>query len=100
MLKAQLLNTDVFTFEGGFKTIGFLGVPVAASRFIPDNYGYLVDSSMWYLHQLCDWTWLTNNRGEVLHQRDGYPVHTATLVKYCDLICDRPETITFVKWSA
>ena len=100
LLKAQSLNTDIYTFQGGYKTISFLGVPVFASKFVSDNYGYFVDSSQWHLHQLCDWTWITNNRGEVLSQREGYPVHTATLVKYCDLICDRPETVTFVKWSA
>ena len=99
LLKASSLNTDVCSYKGGFKTITFLGIPVVASRFISDNYGYLVDSSYWHLHQLCDWTWLTNNRGEVLHQREGYPIHTATLAKYCELMCDRPETVTFVKWS-
>ena len=99
LLKAQSLNTDVCTLAGGFKTISFLGIPVYASRFIPDNYGYLLDSSVWHMHELGDWAWITNNNGQVLHQKEGYPVHTATLVKYCDIICDRPQTMSFVKWS-
>ena len=99
ILKMQSLNTDLMVFDGGYKTISFMGIPINASRFVPDSCAYLIDSTVWHLHELCDWTWLTNNKGEVLHQKEGYPVHTATLVKYCDLICDRPETITMLKWG-
>ncbi|MBQ7977219.1 MAG: phage major capsid protein [Clostridia bacterium] len=99
LLKAQSMNTDILDLEGGFKSISFAGIPVVASRFVDEKYGFFVDSSVWHLHQLCDWTWLTNNKGEVLHQREGYPTHLATLVKYCDLICDRPTTITQAVWS-
>ena len=78
---------------GGSKTITFNGVPVVATRFCPENSAYLLDSSVFHLHQLCDWTWLSNNKGEVLHQRENYATHIATLVKYCDLICDRPNRV-------
>lgn len=99
LLKVQSINTDILDLEGGFKSISFAGIPVVTSRFIEGNIAYFVDSSVWHLHQLCDWTWLTNNKGEVLHQREGYPTHLATLVKYCDLICDRPPTIMKAVWS-
>lgn len=92
-LKASSYNTDVMNLAGGSKTITFNGVPVVATRFCPENSAYLLDSSVFHLHQLCDWTWLSNNKGEVLHQRENYATHIATLVKYCDLICDRPNRV-------
>ena len=97
LLKQKSINTDILTLEGGFKSISFNGIPVFASKFVETGYAYYIDTSVWHLHQLCDWTWLSNNKGEVLHQREGYPTHTATLVKYCDLICDRPNTIAKVR---
>ncbi len=98
LLRENSINLDVLNLEGGFKTISFNGIPVLATKFINDYQAYFIDSSVWHLHQLCDWTWLTNNKGEVIKQREGYPTHTATLVKYCDLICDRPNTISRVSW--
>jgi len=100
LLRSQSFNIDNCVLAGGYKTISYMGIPLYASRFVIDNCAYLVDTSVWHMHQLCDWSWITNNRGEVLHQREGYPVHTATLVKYCDLICDRPQTYAYVKWGS
>ncbi len=97
VLKQKSMNTDITMLEGGFRSITFNGMPVYTVQFVEDGCAYILDSSVWHMHQLCDWTWLTNNKGEVLHQREGYPTHVATLVKYCDLICNRPNTIAKVK---
>ena len=42
------------------------------------------------IHQLCDWQWLEGEDGKVLKQVPGTPVFSATLVKYAELICERP----------
>ena len=97
VLKAKSMNTDITVLEGGFRSITFNGVPVYTVQFIEPGYAFILDSSVWHMHQLCDWTWLSNNKGEVLRQREGYPTHVATLVKYCDLICDHPNTVAKVK---
>ena len=34
--------------------------------------------------------WLEGDDGKVLKQIAGKPLYSATLVKYADLICDRP----------
>ncbi len=91
VLKRFSFNADITQLEGGVKSITVNGIPVVASRFIADGMGYFVDSSTFKMHQLCDWTWLANDKGEILKQKQGYAVHTATLVKYCDMICDRPS---------
>ncbi|MBR5226924.1 MAG: hypothetical protein IKV69_02485, partial [Clostridia bacterium] len=42
------------------------------------------------MHQLCDWKWLESEDGRVIKQTLNKPTYQATLVKYADLICDRP----------
>lgn len=84
-------NIDVATLEGGYKAISFNGIPVVSDRFIPDDTLYMLDTSKFTLHQLCDWEWIEGEGGKILRQKAGYPAYTATLVKYADLICDQPN---------
>ncbi len=84
-------NIDVTTLAGGFKAITFNGIPVVSDRFIPDDTLYMLDTSKFTLHQLCDWEWIEGEGGKILRQKAGYPAYTATLVKYADLICEQPN---------
>ena len=77
--------------EGGYKAISFNGIPVVSDRFVPDDTLYMLDSSKFTLHQLCDWEWIEGEGGKILRQKAGYPSYTATLVKYADLICEQPN---------
>ena len=83
-------NIDVAMLEGGYKAITFNGIPVVSDRFIPDDTLYMLDTSKFTLHQLCDWEWIEGEGGKILRQKAGYPAYTATLVKYADLICEQP----------
>ena len=78
-------------FDGGFNAISFNGVPVVADRFCPEGTMYLLNTDDFKLHQLCDWKWLEGEEGKVLKQVPGRPVYTATLVKYAELMCERPN---------
>lgn len=83
-------NIDVMNLQGGYKAISYNGIPVVSDRFCPKGTMYLLNTSDFHLHQLCDWRWLEDDCGKVIKQVAGKPVYTATLVKYADLICDRP----------
>ena len=89
-LGAYRRNIDVMDLAGGYKAITYNGIPVVADRFVPENTMYLLNTDDFVLHQLCDWKWLEGEDGRVLKQNAGYPTYSATLVKYADLICDRP----------
>ncbi|MBP3433665.1 MAG: phage major capsid protein [Clostridia bacterium] len=78
-------------FAGGFKAVSFNGIPVVADRFCPDGTMYLLNTDDFKIHQLCDWKWLEGEDGKILKQIPGKPVYTATLVKYAELMCDRPN---------
>ncbi len=82
---------DSMEIAGGYKTISYNGIPIVADRFCPKGTMYLLNTNDFVLHQLCDWQWLTGDDGRVLKQVPGKPVYTATLVKYADLICSRPN---------
>ena len=84
-------NIDVVTLEGGYKALTFNGIPVVSDRFVDDKSLYMLDTSKFTLHQLCDWEWIEGEGNRILHQKAGYPAYSATLVKYADLICDQPN---------
>ena len=77
--------------EGGFKAINFHGIPIVADRFCPKGTMYLLNTNDFKIHQLCDWKWLEGEDGKILKQVPGKPVYTATLVKYAELMCERPN---------
>jgi len=84
-------NIDVMNLQGGFKAISYNGIPVVTDRFVEDDTMYLLSTKDFELCQLCDWQWLEGNDGKIIKQKEGYPVYTATLVKYAELLCNRPN---------
>lgn len=89
-LGAYRRNVDIAVLEGGFKTISHNGIPVVADRFVEDDTMYLLNTKDFCLHQLCDWQWLVGEDGRILKQNQGFPTYSATLVKYAELICNKP----------
>ncbi len=83
-------NVDYMNLDGGFKALSYNGVPVVADKFVKDGNMYMLNTSDFKMHQLCDWRWIEGDSGRVLRQVAGYSRYTATLVKYAELICDRP----------
>ena len=81
----------------GMTTIGdntrvptYNGIPIVADRFCPDNSLYFLNTNDFKICQLCDWQWMEGEDGKILKQVPGKPVYTATLVKYAELICEKP----------
>ena len=89
-LKEQGVVMQTMEMEGGFKTLSFNGIPVVTDRFCPHGTMYLLNTDDFKLYQLCDWQWLEGDDGKILRQVPGKPVYTATLVKYAELVCERP----------
>ena len=85
-------NVDIMNLQGGFKALSYNGIPVVADRFVEDDTMYLLNTKDFELCQLCDWQWLEDNDGKIIRQKEGYPIYTATLVKYAELLCNRPNS--------
>lgn len=84
-------NIDIMELAGGYKAISYNGIPVISDRFVPEDTMYLLNTSEFALHQLCDWKWLEGEDGKIIKQIAGYATYNATLVKYADLICNKPS---------
>lgn len=78
------------TLDCGTQAISFNGIPVVVDRFCPEGTMYLLNTEDFKLHQLCDWQWIEAEDGKILKQVPGKPVYTATLVKYAELMCEKP----------
>lgn len=89
-LSANRTNIDYMNLDGGYRAMTYNGIPLVSDRFVEDGDMYLLNSADFKLHQLCDWRWLEGDSGKVIKQKQGSPTYTATLVKYADLICDKP----------
>jgi len=83
-------NVDTTELAGGFKGFSFNGIPVYSDLKCKAGTLYALNSDSWAMHQLVDWTWLSHDDGSVLKPLDGRAGYSATLVKYADLICDKP----------
>ena len=84
------LNLDTQVLNGGYIAMTFNGIPILAEKFVDDKTFYFLNSDDFKLEQLGDWQWLENDKGQILKQKEGYPTHTATLVKYAELVCQKP----------
>ncbi len=84
-------NINVMELEGGYRALSYNGIPVISDRFAPNNTMYLLNTSEFNLHQLCDWQWLEGEDGRIIKQTLGRPTYQATLVKYADIICNKPS---------
>lgn len=83
-------NVEVVDING-VKTIAHNGIPVVGDRFVKDGEIYLLNTNDFVMHELCDWKWLEGETGNVLKQNPGKATYKASLVKYAELICDKPN---------
>lgn len=90
-LQSYRRNIDIMELNGGFRAISFNGIPLISDRFVEDDTMYLLNTKEFNLHQLCDWKWLEGEDGKIIKQNAGFPTYSATLVKYADLVCNKPN---------
>lgn len=76
--------------EGGYKSIAFNGIPVIVDKHCPEGHMYFLNTEDFKICQLCDWQWLDEGDGRILRKIPGKAAYSATLVKYADLLCEKP----------
>lgn len=83
-------NVDVMNLDCGYKALSYSGIPFVVDRFCGKKDMYLLNTDDFKLHQLCDWRWIEDASGGILRQDANSATYNATLVKYADLMCERP----------
>jgi len=96
MMNKRRHVSDVMLLEGGHKALSFNGVPLTRNKFMPDDAMDMYDTALFTIDQVSDWEWIEGEARQVLHQVPGKPVYTATIAKYCDLMCALPGGIARV----
>lgn len=91
LIMSYTKNIEAVNLKCGVTSVAYNGIPLTRNKFVNSKSILMLNPDLFTLHQLCDWEWLTGNNGAILTQKEGYPTYTATLVKYADLICDRPN---------
>ena len=90
-LSLNTKNLDIANLSGGITAATYGGIPVLRNKFVTANRIFILNTDQFVLHQLCDWEWLVHSDGSILKQKEGYATYSATLVKYADLMCNRPN---------
>lgn len=90
-LVTNRMNVEYMQTSDGTQAISYQGIPIVSDRFCPAKTMYVLHTPSFRIYQLCDWRWLEGDDGKVLKQAAGKAVYNATLVKYADLLCERPN---------
>jgi len=89
-VRSTRTNVDKTELAGGFSGFRFNGLPVYSDIMCKPGTLYALNSPSWAMHQICDWAWFDGDNGGVLKQMDGRAGYTASLVKYGELVCEKP----------
>lgn len=97
----NLMNTrrainDVMTLEGGHTALKFNGMPLTRNKFMPTDGIDFYDTGLFTIDQIADWEWIEGETRQILHQVPGKPIYTASITKYCDMMCVLPGGIARV----
>lgn len=91
LIMSYTKNVEAVNLKCGVTSVAYNGIPLTRNKYVSPKTVLMLNPDLFTLHQLCDWEWLTSNNGAILTQKEGYPTYSATLVKYADLICNRPN---------
>jgi len=89
-LRESRTNIDTNDFSAGFKGFKFNGLPVYCDVKCKAGTMYALNSKDWAMHQLCDWTWFSDDKSGVLKKLDSKAGYSASIIKYADLLCEKP----------
>ena len=82
-------TVNVIEFSSGHKAIDvYMGIPLLPIKDLKDEEMYFIDTTFFTLHQLCDWNWEEDGKGNILHRDTKTGECYALLVKYAEIICD------------
>lgn len=73
------------SYAGGQKPIALV-----SDKYVPKGMLFGLDLNDWMMAQMADWNWLDKD-GAMLSRVANKAAWEATLVKYCDMACQRPR---------
>ncbi len=89
LLSANKQSVNTLELKGGWKAISYNGIPLVADKYVASGVMDLLDLNDWGMYQMADFEWMDLD-GAMLKQVPNKPAYEATLLKYCDVGCQRP----------
>ncbi len=88
-------NIEYTTLEDGTKVITHLGTPIVPTNHLAGGECYFLNTDDFAFYELGDWKWLEDESGRILKQHPTKPAYSATLVKYTELLCQKPSGVAY-----
>lgn len=88
-------NIEYTTLEDGMKVLTHFGTPIVPTNQVGAGECYFLNTDDFTFYQLGDWKWLEDESGRILKQNANKPTYSATLVKYTELVCQKPNGVAF-----
>lgn len=90
-------NIEYTTLEDGMKVLTHFGIPIVPTNQLKADECYFLNTDDFSFYELGDWKWLEDESGRVLRASASKPAYSATLVKYTELVCQKPNGVAFCK---
>lgn len=90
LLSATKQTVNTLDMKGGFKALSYNGTALVADKYIPAGQLQLLDLNDWAMYRMADFNWMDRD-GSIMSRVANRPAWEATLVKYCDIGCQRPR---------
>lgn len=88
-------NIEYTTLEDGMKVITHFGTPIVPTNHVAAGECYFLNTDDFTFYELGDWKWLEDESDRILKQHANKPAYSATLVKYTELICQKPSGVAY-----
>lgn len=89
-LSANKQITNTLDLKGGWTALSYNGIPFVGDKYVPSGVLDMLDLNDWAMYQMSEYEWLDAD-GAMLTRVADKAAWEATLVKYCDLGCQRPR---------
>lgn len=89
-------NISYTTLADGMKVLTHFGTPIVPTNHLAAGEAYFLNTNDFTFFELGDWKWLEDESGRVLKQHPTKAAYSATLVKYTELMCQKPSGVGFV----
>lgn len=91
---AMKQHVNTLELKGGWTGMSYSGgqkqIALVSDKYVPKGYLFGLDLDDWKMYQMADWNWLDRD-GSMLTRVANKAAWEATLVKYCDIACQRPR---------
>ncbi len=91
---AMKQHVNTLDLKGGFSALSYSGggkpIALISDKYMPAGMMLGLDLNDWKMYQMKDWDWMDKD-GAVLTRVANHAAYEATMLKYCDIGCQRPR---------